>query len=239
MHKCCIKVQTIITMIIIFLRALIMFTVLLVVIRLMGKRQIGEMEPFELVITLVIADLACIPVSDRTVPLTFGIVGILTMFVIHQLILLLSKNMRMQNILSGKPVMVVDKSGINTYALYRLNMQVSDLLQALRTTNHFSLEEINYAIMETNGQMTVIENKEITDKQQTLPVPVIMQGKWDDDDIERNGIDKDRIRSLLKRRRIKLSQVVILAVDENNRMTLQTKKKNIVFENIEGEKLLK
>lgn len=231
--------QTNITMIIIFLRALIMFTVLLVVIRLMGKRQIGEMEPFELVITLVIADLACIPVSDRTVPLTFGIVGILTMFVIHQLILLLSKNMRMQNILSGKPVMVVDKSGINTYALYRLNMQVSDLLQALRTTNHFSLEEINYAIMETNGQMTVIENKEITEKQQTLPVPVIMQGKWDDDDIERNGIDKDRIRSLLKRRRIKLSQVVILAVDENNRMTLQTKKKNIVFENIEGEKLLK
>lgn len=226
-------------MIIIFLRALIMFTVLLVVIRLMGKRQIGEMEPFELVITLVIADLACIPVSDRTVPLTFGIVGILTMFVIHQLILLLSKNMRMQNILSGKPVMVVDKSGINTYALYRLNMQVSDLLQALRTTNHFSLEEINYAIMETNGQMTVIENKEITEKQQTLPVPVIMQGKWDDDDIERNGIDKDRIRSLLKKRRIKLSQVVLLAVDENNRMTLQTKKTNIVFENIEGEKLLK
>ena len=118
-------------------------------------------------------------------------------------------------------------------------MQVSDLLQALRTTNHFSLEEINYAIMETNGQMTVIENKEITQKQQTLPVPVIMQGKWDDDDIARNGIDKDRIRSFLKRRRIKLNNVVLLAVDENNRMTLQTKKKNIVFENIEGEKLIK
>lgn len=226
-------------MIIIFLRALIMFTVLLVVIRLMGKRQIGEMEPFELVITLVIADLACIPVSDRTVPLTFGIVGILTMFVIHQLILLLSKNMRMQNILSGKPVMVVDKSGINTYALHRLNMQVNDLLQALRTTNHFSLEEILYAIMETNGQLTVVENKQITEKQQTLPVPVIMQGKWDEDDISRNGIDKNKVQALLKKRKIKLSQVVFLAVDEKNRMTLQTKNRSISFENIQGEKLIK
>ncbi len=226
-------------MIIIFLRALIMFTVLLVVIRLMGKRQIGEMEPFELVITLVIADLACIPVSDRTVPLTFGIVGILTMFVIHQLILLLSKNMRMQNILSGKPVMVVDKSGINTYALHRLNMQVNDLLQALRTTNHFSLEEILYAIMETNGQLTVVENKQITEKQQTLPVPVIMQGKWDEDDISRNGIDKNKVQALLKKRKIKLSHVVFLAVDEKNRMTLQTKNRSISFENIEGEKLIK
>lgn len=226
-------------MLIIFLRALIMFTVLFVVLRLMGKRQMGEMEPFELVITLVIADLACIPVTDRSVPLTYGIVGILTMFVVHQLILLLSKNMRMQNILSGKPVMVIDKTGINTYALYRLNMQVCDLLQAMRTTNHFSLEEIRYAIMETNGQLTVIENKDISEEQQTLPVPIIMQGQWDDDDIERNCVDKARIQQLLKARKIKVKQVVFLAIDENNRMTLQTTKRPIVFENLQGGKYIK
>ncbi len=75
-------------MLIIFLRAFILFGILLVVIRLMGKRQLGEMEPFELVITLVISELACIPISDRAVPITYGIVAILTMFVIHQAILL-------------------------------------------------------------------------------------------------------------------------------------------------------
>ena len=72
-------------MIIIFIRAIILFAVLLFAIRLMGKRQIGEMEPFELVITLVISELACIPMADRSIPITFGIVAILTMFVIHQI----------------------------------------------------------------------------------------------------------------------------------------------------------
>ena len=145
-------------MIIIFLRAIILFTILLIVMRLMGKRQIGEMEPFELVITLVISELACIPMSDRSIPITYGVVAILSMFVIHQAILLLSKNSKMQGVISGKPVMVIEKSNINAYALKQLNMQVGDLLQALRSTNHFSLEEVDYGLMETYGQLTVVAN---------------------------------------------------------------------------------
>jgi uncharacterized membrane protein YcaP (DUF421 family) len=211
--------------------------VLLVVIRLMGKRQIGEMEPFELVITLVISELACIPMADRSIPITFGIVAILTMFVIHQLILLLSKNAKMQQFISGKPVMVYDKSGINTYALTRLNMQVNDLLQALRVTNHFSFEEINYGILETNGQLSVVENKDF-DSQQTLPVPVILDGKWDDDDMDRNGIDRERVLGLLAREKVKLKDVVVLTVDENNRVCLQSKGKNIRFYDVSGGKLI-
>lgn len=146
-------------MIIIFLRAIILFAVLLFAIRLMGKRQIGEMEPFELVITLVISELACIPMADRSIPITFGIVAILTMFVIHQLILLLSKNVKVQSFINGKPVMVINPDGIDVAAMKSLNMHVNDLLQALRTAQYFSLEEVSYGIMETNGQMTVVANK--------------------------------------------------------------------------------
>ena len=156
-------------MLIIFFRAIILFTILLIVMRLMGKRQLGEMEPFELVITLVLSELACIPMSDRNIPLSYGIVAILSMLVIHQVILIISKNSNVQKLISGKAVVVYDKKGINLYALKQMNMQVADLLQALRTTGHFSFEEILYGVMETNGQLTVVPKRDFEQRQQTLP----------------------------------------------------------------------
>lgn len=219
-------------MIIIFIRAVILFAVLLFTIRLMGKRQIGEMEPFELVITLVISELACIPMADRSIPITFGIVAILTMFVIHQVILLLSNNSKMQTVINGKPVMVINTDGIDVVALKELNMHVNDLLQAMRSAEYFSLEEITYGIMETNGQLTVIANKDMEDKQQTLPIPVVMEGKWNTSDMENNGFTEQNLVPLLNSERLKLKDIVLLAIDENDRMTLQVKNKPIVFKNV-------
>lgn len=220
-------------MVIIFIRAIILFAVLLFAIRLMGKRQIGEMEPFELVITLVISELACIPMADRSIPITFGIVAILTMFVIHQFILLLSHSDKLQGVINGKPVMVINNGSIDVQALKSLNMHVNDLFQSMRSAEYFSLEEIAYGIMETNGQLTVVANKQMEDKQQTLPVPVILEGKWNDENIQSNGFDKQSLQALLNNRRLKLKGVVLLAIDENNRMTLQTRNNSVIFENVE------
>ena len=216
-------------MLIIFIRALILFAVLLFVFRLMGKRQIGEMEPFELVITLVISELACIPMADRSIPITFGVVAILTMFVIHQTILLLAKSNAVQSLISGKPVMVIDSQGIDAKALAKLNMHVNDLLQAMRSVEYFSLEEVRYGIMETNGQLTIVPNKQMSDMQQTLPVPIITEGQWCDDDMQNNGFTKGKIVPLLAARKVKSKDVLLLAIDENNRATLQTKKGSVQF----------
>ncbi len=216
-------------MLIIFIRALILFAVLLFVFRLMGKRQIGEMEPFELVITLVISELACIPMADRSIPITFGVVAILTMFVIHQTILLLAKSNAVQSLISGKPVMVIDSQGIDAKALAKLNMHVNDLLQAMRSVEYFSLEEVRYGIMETNGQLTIVPNKQMSDMQQTLPVPIITEGQWCDDDMQNNGFTKEKIVPLLVARKVKSKDVLLLAIDENNRATLQTKKGSVQF----------
>lgn len=220
-------------MIIIFIRAIILFAVLLFAIRLMGKRQIGEMEPFELVITLVISELACIPMADRSIPITFGIVAILTMFVIHQLILLLSHSDKLQGIINGKPIMVINNGNIDVHALRSLNMHVNDLLQSMRAAEYFSLEEVTYGIMETNGQLTVVANKQMEDKQQTLPVPLICEGKWNEENIKGNGFDKENLQQLVKREGIKLKSVVLLAIDENKRMTLQTRNRPIAFKQVE------
>ena len=220
-------------MIIIFIRAIILFAVLLLVFRLMGKRQIGEMEPFELVITLVISELACIPMADRSIPITFGIVAILTMFVIHQFILILSHSDKLQGIINGKPVMVVNGGNIDVQALKSLNMHVNDLLQAMRAAEYFSLEEIIYGIMETNGQLTVVANKDMEDRQQTLPVPLILEGKWNDENINGNGFDKRELQQLLAAEHVKLKNVVLLAIDENNRMTVQKRNAPIYFKDVE------
>lgn len=220
-------------MLIIFIRALILFAVLLFVFRLMGKRQIGEMEPFELVITLVISELACIPMADRSIPITFGVVAILTMFVIHQTVLLLAKSNAVQSLISGKPVMVIDSQGIDAKALAKLNMHVNDLLQAMRSVEYFSLEEVRYGIMETNGQLTIVPNKQMSDMQQTLPVPIITEGQWCDDDMQNNGFTKEKIVPLLAARKVKSKDVLLLAIDENNRATLQTKKGSVQFFNAE------
>ncbi|MDY5677546.1 MAG: DUF421 domain-containing protein, partial [Eubacteriales bacterium] len=177
-------------MLTIFLRGLIIFGLLLVVIRLMGKRQIGEMEPFELVITLVISEIACVPMGDKNIPLTYGVVCILTLYIVHQVIVLLSKNTKMQSIISGKPMLVIDKSGINVAAVKQLNMQVNDLMQSLRNTGYFSVEEIEYALMETNGQLSVIPKKSMENKQKSLPVPLILEGKWCEDELTQHGIDR-------------------------------------------------
>ena len=223
-------------MIIIFIRAIILFAVLLFVFRLMGKRQIGEMEPFELVITLVISELACIPMADRSIPITFGIVAILTMFVIHQFILILSHSEKLQGIINGKPVMVINPNGLDVQALKSLNMHVNDILQAMRAAEYFSLEEVMYGIMETNGTLTVVANKDMEDKQQTLPVPVVLEGKFNEDNINGNGFVKESIERLLMAEHVKVKNVILLAIDENNRMTIQKRTGPIYYKNVEVER---
>ena len=118
-------------------------------------------------------------------------------------------------------------------ALRSLNMHVNDLLQAMRAAEFFSLEEIIYGIMETNGQLTVVPNKQMEDKQQTLPVPVITEGKWNEENIKGNGFDKADLQRLLDSEHVKLKNVVLLAIDENNRMTLQRRKTAIQYKNVE------
>jgi uncharacterized membrane protein YcaP (DUF421 family) len=123
----------------------------------MGKRQIGEMEPFELVITLIIADLATIPMAEQTIPLWYGVIPLLVITVIHFVASILTKKSPlMRDIISGKPVIVIDPNGIDFKELKNLNISCEELLEALRNLDYFDLTDINYAIIERTGKITVI-----------------------------------------------------------------------------------
>lgn len=206
-------------MLTILLRSVILFIVLFIVMRLMGKRQIGEMEPYELAITLVIAELACIPMGDKSIPLAYGIVSILAMYLIHQIILLVSKNNKMQTVISGKPVLVITEEGIDYNALQAMNISASDLLQAMRVGGHFDLSEIRYALFETNGQLSVLAKESAG----TFPVPVILDGVWQEEELKKYTLPQEEIETELTKRDVAVEEVILSTLDEKGKLLVQTK----------------
>jgi uncharacterized membrane protein YcaP (DUF421 family) len=222
----------------IFLRAVIIFVVLLVVIRLMGKRQLGEMEPFELVITLVIAEIACIPMGEPGLPLTYGIVSILTLFLMHQLISILGlKSLTARKIINGKPTILIDKNGINYAELGKLNMTISDLQQSVRTAGYFNFDEIMYAILEGNGKLSVLPYAPTTapPEQVNLPLTLILEGKVMEKEVSQAGITKEILNEELnKSANLRSSDVLYLGMDGKGKMYIQPKKGKYIVHNLAG-----
>ena len=135
-------------MFIVFLRVLLIYVTVLIFLRLMGKRQIGEMQPYEVVITLIIADLATLPMSDTNIPLLNGILPLAILVLIHYLLTLLTrKSKKIRRLMSGKPIVVISANGIEYQALKDLNMSIDDLIEMLRQLNYYSFEQIQYAII--------------------------------------------------------------------------------------------
>lgn len=221
---------------IMLIRSVIIYVFVLIVIRLMGKRQVGEMQPFEFVITLIIADLACIPMAELAVPLVHGIVPIFSLLILHFLICVFSrKSMKIRYLLTGKPAIVVNPNGIDYKELKSLNMTLDDLIEAMRGCEVYNIDDIAYAIIETNGKMCVIkkaaiepptrEDMNIKIEQNTLPVNIIMDGKLMKENIQLTGINDEFIDACLKKAKIKnIKEVLILTLDNLGNCFIQGKK---------------
>ena len=209
-------------MALIMVRTVIVFLVLLIIMRLMGKRQIGEMQPFELVITLLISELACIPMADASVPLLYGIVSVVTIFVLHELVTLIDlKGKPFKALLSGKPGVVVNKNGIDAYELKRNRLDVSDLIESLRTAGYFSLDSIDYALYESNGTFSALPKKDYEEKQTSLPLVILSSGKFDEKNLQFSGLSAEFFRSILREQGVKEKDVLVLTADGTGKLYLQ------------------
>lgn len=209
-------------MALIMVRTVIVFLVLLIIMRLMGKRQIGEMQPFELVITLLISELACIPMADASVPLLYGIVSVVTIFVLHELVTLIDlKGKPFKALLSGKPGVVVNKNGIDAYELKRNRLDVSDLIESLRTAGYFSLDSIDYALYESNGTFSALPKKNYEEKQTSLPLVILSSGKFDEKNLQFSGLSAEFFRGILDDKGVKEKDVLVLTADGTGKLYLQ------------------
>ncbi len=207
----------------IFIRTSIVFITLFILMRLMGKRQIGEMQPYELVITLIIAELACIPMSDPSIPLLYGIVAILTVYLLHQIVCVIDLHIpAAKNILSGSPSIVLNKNGIDDTQLKKNNLNVSDLIESLRTEGYFALDGMEYALYEAGGNFSALPKKNYMDLQKSLPIILIQEGKFDEKNLAQTGKDKAYFLDVLRGQGCDEPQkVLVMTVDGNGKIYLQ------------------
>lgn len=234
-------------MITLILRSIIVYCIVLFGVRVMGKRQIGDMQPFELVVTLIIADLACIPMSDSSIPIFFGIVPLFTLVLVHYLFTVLNmKSIFFRKILNGRPIIIIDKDGINYKSLKMLNMTINDLTEGLRTSQCFNINDVAYAIVETNGNISVLlkasaqpvsnEGMKINEDESSLNVILINDGKLLKENLSYLGLNESFIKKILEKEKINgIEKVLILSIDAHGEIYLQEKYKPYKTININKE----
>ena len=154
-------------MLITFVRSIILYVIVLVVMRLMGKREIGQLQPFELAIAIMIADLASVPMSEVGIPIINGIIPILSLLVMHLIISFINlKSIKMRQLICGKPSILIYRGKINEKVLIKERFTINELQERLRANNINNLADVEYAILETSGQVSIIQKP---NKRTTIP----------------------------------------------------------------------
>ena len=222
-------------MALIFVRTAVIFVTLLIVMRLMGKSQIGEMQPFEFIITLLIAELACIPMADTSIPLMYGIISIVAIFILHQIMWLLDLWFSpVKALICGRTSLVITKEGIDEYQLKKNNLDVSDLIESMRAAGYFNLDDVYYGLYEANGSFSALEREQ---KTQSLALTVIDGGKLDRHNLAKCGITKERLEQFLKERGTRVKKVLVMTVDGDGRVYFQERGKSYgIFKIAVGER---
>lgn len=195
-------------MLTLFIRTIIIYLFMFVIMRLMGKRQLSDMQPFDLVVTLLIANLASVPVSDPAVPLAYGVVTILGLFIMQRLVSHISlKSEKIRTVICGSPLVVIAKGVLREDVMRAANFTLNDLSEQLRDKGVFSFSDVEYAILETNGSLSVLlkpQNQPPTMESLNLPTDkarpallLITDGKLHRDALGAAGIEEKYLSGIL------------------------------------------
>jgi len=221
-------------MLITFIRAIILYTVVLVVMRLMGKREIGQLQPFELAISIMIADLASIPMTETGVPISNGIIPILGLLVMHLLISMLNiKSLKAREIICGKPRILIYRGKIDEQALKKERFTINELQEKLRGNNVVNLGDVEYAILETSGEVTVIQKPEkrntipedfnIVPDYEGIPYDLVIDGKIMEKNLKIIGKNYVWLKKQVEKFGIKPEEALIVTLDGKGQIFCQKK----------------
>ena len=216
-------------MILSYVRTVILYLVLIFALRLMGKRQIGEMEPAEFVVTMLVANLASIPMQDGAIPLYSGLVPILTVLAMELVLSGLTlRSVRLRRLLCGKPVILIDNGKLIQQNLRRTRVTLDELAGHLREKDVLDIRAVQYAILETDGKLSVFpfpkerpasaKDAGITVSQRVMPVTVIADGWLSREDLTRIGKDEAWLNGVLAQHAAQISTTMLLTVDEKERV---------------------
>ena len=216
-------------MIISYIRTVLLYLVLIAVIRTMGKRQVGQMEPSEFVVTMLVANLAAIPMQDGGIPLISGLVPILTVLGLELVLSWLTmRSIFFRKLFCGKPVILIDNGKVLQENLRRTRVTLDELTGHLREKDVLDITTVQYAILETNGNLSVFpypkccpasaEDAGVTAQDQYLPVTVIEDGYLSRENLARAGKDQRWLEKQLQKNKAALHEVLLLTVDRTNKV---------------------
>ena len=212
-------------MILSYMRTIILYAALILAMRLLGKRQIGQMEPLEFVVAMLVADLASIPMQNNAIPLVNGLVPILTVMGLELILSHLSlKSIRLRELLCGKPVILIDNGKIIQENLRRTQVTLDELSGHLREKDVLDIQTVQYAILETNGNLSVFpypseqpataRDAGVKAAKQYLPITLISDGRLLADNLKKAKKDGAWLRKVLHERNATLEGTWLLTVDE-------------------------
>lgn len=225
-------------MLITLMRAAILYSLLILCVRLMGKRQIGELQPVDLVITVLMSEVAAVPMQQNDLPILNSVVALLLLVAFELILSVTSMKFPLfRKLIQGHSIVVIRDGVIDQKAMRRLRVTVSDLVSALRQKNIFDLSTVSYAIFETTGKISVLLRPDslpatAADTGQTnradngVPFVVVCDGKTVKESLRESGMTKERVLKSLRAKRLSIEQVFIMTVDKSGRISVIKKDEN-------------
>lgn len=214
-------------MVIVF-RVFILYIFVIIAMRIMGKRQIGELQPYELVTAIMLSELAALPMQDVGIPLIYGIIPIITLVILEVLSSYLSlKFQPFRKIVCGVPSIIIKDGKVIESELRKQRFNLDDLMEELRLIGYIDFSDIQYAIMETSGKISVVpkysktlvtkEDLNLNEENPTLPISIILDGKINYENLKIAGHDGNWIMEKLKKENIKDPNDIFIAIIDSSK----------------------
>lgn len=218
-------------MIISIIRTILLYAFVVIAVRLMGKRQISEMQPSELVITLIVSEIAAIPMQNTSQPLLSGVVPVLVLVALEiAASVFMMKSGKFRKLMCGSPIVVIRDGEILQNEMRRLRLTTEDLCVQLRQQNVFSIEDVQYCIVETTGKVSVLEKPQsrqpsakdlgVEIRDNKIETVVVNDGKILDNSLDLCGKNKDDVYNILKSENTKLKDVFLMTLDALGRYNI-------------------
>jgi len=219
------------------IRVVILYIMVIFMIRLMGKRQIGELQPSELAVTILVSEIASIPMQDNSIPILNSVIALFVLVAFEIVSSALSlKSHKVRSYIQGHPVIVIRNGVIDYKALKKLRMTVNDLVSALRQKDVFDFSQVSYAIFETNGKISVLLKPEYRNstaadvekypKDKGMPFAVICDGEMLEDVVKDAGYNTAQIQKMVLSNKVPSEKILIMCVDSDGVSYLARKDDN-------------
>ena len=217
-----------------FFRAMFLYGILILTMRLLGKRQLGEFQPFEFALTILLADIISGPIGSVSTPLLYGVLPVLAVIVVHGVLTLACmKSDKLRAVISGKPTLVISRGVIDRKELNRLCLSLSDLLEGLRGAGFLDPDEVGTAVVEANGTISAfadaqkrpptVEELQLKPGYEGLPMILIMDGRLQEKNLRTAGKSEAWLNGVLSGRALSAESVYLASLDTQGRLSLQMK----------------